>query len=84
MAIARGRSCSEKIVGSMAREIGNMNAPAMPITARIKISPSAVVIWLAATEETPKRKSATRSMRRRPRRSASTPAGIIKPARASV
>src|SRR6266849_981382 len=84
MAMARGRSWSEKMVGSMAREIGKMNAPAMPITARIKISPSAVVIWLAATEETPKRKSATRSMRRRPRRSASTPAGIMKPAKASV
>src|SRR6266700_3777972 len=50
----------------------------------IEISPSAAVIWLATTEEAPNTTSAARSVRRRPRRSASTPAGIMKPARASV
>jgi cell division protein FtsA len=59
---------------------GRITAPLTPITARMMIRPLAVVIWLATTDETPKRTSAIINSLRRPSRSPSTPAGSMKPA----
>ena len=84
IATARGRSFSEKIEGRMAWIRGRITAPLAPISARITIRPSAVVIWLAMTEEAPNRSRPTISIRRRPSRSARTPAGSIRPASARV
>ena len=75
IAMARGRSSSVNMTGSTAMDIGKMTAAPSPSTARAAISSAGEPANAHAAELAPNTISAAISIRLRPNRSPSRPAG---------
>ena len=84
MPIAFARSCAGKLATRIESVDGMMNAPPMPMSARITISSSGVVASAEPSEPRPKTARPNVSARLRPKRSPSEPAVSSTPANTSM
>ncbi len=82
--IARPRSLAGKTLVMIERVAGMMNAPPIPMNARVAISWSEVVASAERSEPSPKTTRPTWSAPRRPNRSPRLPAVNSNPANTSV
>ena len=84
MPIARARSSAGKTLVRMERVVGMISAPPMPMSARVRISVSALSDMAASSDPVPNTSIPATSARRRPKRSPRLPMVSNRPANTSV